>query len=119
MPSVVPLIKLKLDKVRHLRLDLNAMVAYERVSGKKIESFGLDSSMEEVLYLLWACLLHEDKELTVEEVGSTVHAGNLKEIDASLSQAFRVAMPEETDSPKKPRRSSGSRSGPSDATISP
>ena len=119
MPSVVPLIKVKLDKVRHLRLDLNAMVAYERVSGKKIESFGPDSSMEEVLYLLWACLLHENKDLAVEEVGSIVHAGNIGEVADSLAQAFRVAMPEVTDSPKNRRRSSGSASGPSDATISP
>ena len=117
MPSVVPLIKVKLDKVRHLRLDLNAMVAYERVSGKNIGNFSDNASAETILYLLWACLLHEDKELTTEAVGAMVHGGNIGEISEALTKALEVAQPE--SDPKNARRSSGSSSGPSDATISP
>jgi len=94
MPSVVPLVKIKLDKVRHLRLDLNAMVAYEHSSGKSIAEFRDNPSAESIRCLLWACLLHEDKELTTEAVGAMVHGGNITEISGALNKALEVAQPE-------------------------
>lgn len=100
MSNLVPLVKIKLDKVRHLRLDLNAMVAYEHASGKSITAFGANPSGEQILHLLWACLLHEDKELTVDAVGAMVHAGNLAEVSDALIKTFGVARPSGEGNPK-------------------
>ena len=94
MSNLVPLVKIKLDKVRHLRLDLNAMVAYEQASGESISTVGLNPSIEQIRCLLWACLLHEDKELTPEAVGAMVHAGNFVEIAETLTKTFEVVKPE-------------------------
>lgn len=119
MPNLVPLVEIDLDKPRHLRLDLNAMCEFERVSGKSIAEIG--NSLRDIRIMLWAALVHEDPDLTEEGVGSFIHAGNLSLVNAALSQAFMVAMPEPVPGvapPKNRRRSTGSNSGPSGATTS-
>lgn len=93
MPSIVPLVKIKLDKVRHLRLDLNAMVAYERASGESISLLGANMSMAQIRILLWACLLHEDEDLTLADVGGMVYAGNLAEVSEAVAKTANVAQP--------------------------
>ncbi len=118
MPNLVPLVEIDLDKPRHLRLDLNAMCEFERVSGKSIAEIG--NSLRDIRIMLWAALIHEDADLTEEGVGALIHAGNLPLVNAALSQAFAVAVPEPTGAPapKNRSRSTGSRSGPSGDTTS-
>ena len=108
MSNIVPVVEVELDRVRHLRCDLNAMVAYERASGRRMETMGGNPSMEDVLILLWACLIHEDRELTVEAVGGMVHAGNLAEVSDKLAGLARASVPEGTSTSKNRRRSPGS-----------
>lgn len=72
-------VPIALDKPRSLKLTLNAMIKIEKRIGRQLAQLG-EPSMEEVLVLLWACLLHEDKDLTPEAVGDMVHAGNLSEV---------------------------------------
>ena len=108
MSNIVPVVEVELDKTRHLRCDLNAMVAYERASSRKMEAMGGNPSMEDVLILLWACLIHEDKELTIETVGTMVHAGNLAEVSDKLAQTAQASMPAGDSQPKNRRRSPGS-----------
>lgn len=107
MSNIVPTVEVELDKVRHLRCDLNAMVAYERASGRSMAAVGTEPSMGDILTLLWACLLHEDKELTIEAVGTMVHAGNLAEVSDKLAQVLQASVPEGDSQPKNRRRSPG------------
>lgn len=100
MSNLVPSVKIKLDKVRHLRFDLNAMVSCERASGKSLKAFEENLPMEQLLYLLWACLLHEDKELTLDYVGAMVHPGNMDEVTDAINKAYDASQPEVKDDPK-------------------
>jgi len=97
MPDKVrPEISLTLDKERHLLMDLNAMVAFEDATGKNIMQ-GLDAdsmTARDFRALLWACLLHEDEALKIEDVGKMIHAGNMGELTEKVAQAWEVASPE-------------------------
>lgn len=100
MPDKVkPAIPIKLDKERHLLMDLNAMVSFEDATGKNIMQ-GLDASSmtaKDFRALLWACLLHEDETLKIEDVGKMIHAGNMGELSEKIAQAWEVASPEGGD----------------------
>ncbi|AMU86679.1 hypothetical protein [Dehalococcoides mccartyi] len=94
MPDIVKNIPITLDKVRNLRLDLNAMVLFEEATGKSVFKIGADMSARDIRALLWACLRHEDKNLTVEAVGQMVTPENIPDLSAQLIEAFNTAMPE-------------------------
>lgn len=86
-------------KERHLKLDLNAMASFEEATGKSV--FALDVSQlgaKDLRALLWACLLHEDKKLTPEEVGSWITLENMQDVAAGISAAFAAAMPAKPES---------------------
>ena len=92
-----PGVKITLDKERTLRLDLNAMVAFEEATGKSLmdgKFHGSDMTPKDLRAMLWACLLHEDESVTLKEIGSWVTVTNLMEVTGKLNEAFDVAMPE-------------------------
>lgn len=92
-----PEIPIILDKQRHLLLDLNAMVAFEEVTGKNMMQ-GLDAAKmtaKDFRAFLWASLLHDDKSLTLQDVGAMIHTGNMEDITNRLLEAWNVSMPEE------------------------
>lgn len=91
-------VKVKLDKERTLRLDLNAMVRFEQASGKSLlkQSTWDTLSIADIRSLLWACLLHEDPELTVEQVGSMIHPGNMVQVFGEIQRVWQLSAPEPT-----------------------
>ena len=97
MPNKVkPGIPITLDKERHLLMDLNAMVSFEDATGKNIMQ-GIDPdsmTAKDFRALLWACLLHEDETLKLEDVGKMIHTGNMSELSEKIAQAWEVASPE-------------------------
>ena len=87
----VPII---LDKERHLKLTLGAMVKFKQVTGKDLLK-GFDTlGSEEVQALLWACLVHEDKTLTLDQVGDMVSLSNIPAIAEAIARAWSTAIPE-------------------------
>ena len=110
MNKAKPLVSITLDRKRNLLLDLNAMVSFEEATGKNLlQGITPDNlSAKDLRGLLWACLLHEDKELTLEKVGEMVHSGNMESIATKLSSAWEVAMPEgDKDAPLAPKSPPG------------
>ena len=99
MPDKVkPEVSITLDKERHLLMNLNAMVAFEEATGKNIMQ-GIDANSmtaKDFRALLWACLLHEDESLKIEDVGKMIHTGNMNELTEKMLQAWELASPEET-----------------------
>lgn len=96
MSKINPAVTIMLDKERHMLLNLNAMCAFEEVTGESLFR-GVDPEKmgaKELRALLWACLIHEDENLTLEQVGSWIDTGNMAEIAESITQAFQNAMPE-------------------------
>ena len=95
MNKVKPEVKITLDKERTLKLDLNAMVAYEENTGKSLFSFQSGKmTAKDLRSLLWVCLIHEDKDLTVEQVGAFITLENMADVSEKVGQAFNLAVPE-------------------------
>lgn len=97
MNKANPGVKVVLDKERVLKLDLNAMAAFEEATGKSLMDGSFQSSnmsIRDVRAMLWACLIHEDDALTEKQVGSWVDMTNMLEVASKLNEAFEVAIPE-------------------------
>lgn len=80
-----------LDKPRSLRFDLNAMAAYEETTGKSAFAIGDNISATSIRALLWACLIHEDDTLTIEQVGRLIHTGNMQEITTKINKLVQTS----------------------------
>ena len=96
MADLVPIISIDLDKKRNLRFDLNAMITFEEISGKSIGEV-LDNKQMDLKMLralLFACLAWEDKELTLEDVGSFINLPKLGIISTQLRDGMARAMPQ-------------------------
>lgn len=90
-----PMIELELDKKRRLLLNFNAMALFEEQTGKNILASDVmeNPSARDIRALLWACLVHEDPELTVEQVGAMIHMGNIRDISQAIAAAWKKALP--------------------------
>ena len=88
-------VKLKLDKERSLRYNLNALALIEERYGdiQKAVVEAQNGKVTIVRTLLWAGLVHEDKDLTEEQVGEMVDISDLERVATAISQAFSAAMP--------------------------
>lgn len=80
---------INLDKERHLKFDLNALVLIEELSGINLAELGEKVSMKLMKVILYAGLKWEDKDLTPDEVGSLITMDNLKEVSGAIGQAFK------------------------------
>ena len=121
MANVIPLIEVELDKVRHFRFDLNALASIEEKTGQSLLN-GFDMAklkMNDLRAFVWGGLIHEDAALTVEQVGSLIHMGNLADVSEKLREAFGVSAPppSEDDAPASDSPVPGSTSGQSGATT--
>lgn len=110
--KVNPAVPIMLDKKRHLLLDLNAMVVFQEETGNNLfdsevaDRLSKSLSPRDLRALLWSCLIHEDESLTLKQVGSWLHSGNMEDIAGKLLIAWNTAMPEggKNDAPLVPRR---------------
>jgi len=86
-----------LDKERHLKYDLNAFARLEDLYGSITAVFDAlqSGSARAVRDLLWAGLVHEDKELKPEDVGAWVGFAGIKELTELIMEATQIALPEE------------------------
>lgn len=82
-------------KVRNLRFDFNALAIIEEKLGKSTLSGEIFVNLRasDLRWFLWGGLVHEDPNLTCEEVGSWIHLGNLAVITEGIAKAFSAAMP--------------------------
>lgn len=92
---------------RTIKFTLNAMAELEDRYGSVDEAFKqLDNnSIKAVRCILWAGLIHEDPDLTEQQVGNLIDIQYMQELMASLGEAFDADIPEpeklpETAEPK-------------------
>lgn len=97
--SPVKEIPIELDKQRHMRMDWNAMYLAEESISKRspgkwvsIQSFTdlTKVSVADIRSLIWASLVHEDKDLTEWDVGRMIHAGNQEYVCECLVKAMEA-----------------------------
>ncbi len=81
-----PFVKVVLDKERNLKLDLNAIEAFEKESGSTLADLGEGMNTTTLKHLIWASLLHEDPDITPRDVGGLVHIGNIGRLKSALEE---------------------------------
>ena len=81
---------------RTIKFTLNAMAELEDRYGSVEEAFKqLDNnSIKAVRCILWAGLIHEDPDLTEQQVGNLIDIQYMQELMTSLGEAFDADMPE-------------------------
>lgn len=84
-----------LDKERHLRLTMRGMLAFEEKTGINIfKGFDFSNiSLKDFTALLWACLLHEDKELKFDDFTDLVDLSNLTPLAEAVTQCIVESVP--------------------------
>lgn len=87
-----PSVLIELDKPRNIRLDTNAIALVEEVLDKPIDEFGTRFGVREIRAVLWAGLLHEDKSLTLEDVGNLIDLVDPKYVGAQVGKAMRLSF---------------------------
>jgi hypothetical protein len=82
-------VKVTLDKERTLKFTLNSLV-YAEENGVDIQNMSKNGSvkLKDLRTLLFAGLMHEDKELTAEAVGELIDVQELAPISEALNKAF-------------------------------
>lgn len=91
MGKTKKIVAVMLDKERHLKFNLNALIMAEKITGKKLSEMGEDKAefgLEFLRAMLYAGLIHEDKELTLEEVGDMIDMDNMEEVTEKLGEAM-------------------------------
>lgn len=96
-------------KTRHIRYTFNALVTLEDELGIPISEIGEimsgSVSLKNLRRLIWAGLIHEDKDLTQEEVGEFLSLADITEIADKLARAFEAALPSGEDNQKNEQSS--------------
>lgn len=82
-------VKITLDKERNIYFDLNALVRLEEL-GVDVATLGNGVKMSQIRAILFAGLMHEDKELTLEEVGALVTMENMSEVSEAIGKAMQA-----------------------------
>lgn len=81
-------ITLELDRVRTLKFTLNSLEIIEDLTGQSLDKIGQSMNMKTLKALLFAGLVHEDKELTPEQIGDMIEVGDLERVSQALSEAL-------------------------------
>lgn len=105
MPELYELVKVTLDKERHLRLTLKGMLEFEKLTGKNLMK-GIkfkDLTFEDLTVMLWASLIDEDRELKYDDVLDMVDFNNLTVVMDALMECISQSLP------KAPKAEEGDR----------
>jgi hypothetical protein len=92
MPKVLQPIWIDLDKSRSLVLDWNALSVIEAETGESTFSarFWQRMGAKKVRAVLWAALLHETPDITIEQVGNLLDLDNLNMVVCKLAETFNA-----------------------------
>jgi len=82
------LVKINLDKERHLKFTLNTLIEVEESLGYSLADMGDKVSIKAIRTLLTAGLRHEDKGITEEFVGEFISMDNMAEVQDALGAAM-------------------------------
>lgn len=80
-----------LDKERTLAYPIFALIRLKREQGVELKDLQDDDKsqdLEVILSVIWAGLIHEDKDLTVEQVGYMVDLSDIPDISEKMGRIF-------------------------------
>lgn len=82
-------VEIQLDKKRTLRYTLNALAELEDRLGVSVsELANVAMGMKQIRAFLWTGLLHEDPDITEQEVGNLVDFENMEYVSKKITEAF-------------------------------
>lgn len=73
---------------RHLHYNLNSLEIIEDLTGSTLDKVTKNLTMKTLKVLVYAGLIHEDKDLTVEAVGEMIGFGDIQAVSEAIGQAF-------------------------------
>ncbi len=87
-------VAITLDRPRTLRYGMNALAKIEDLTGKSLLAFDLNNvGVKDLLVIIYCGLCHEDKNLTIEQVGDLIDEySTISEIAEKLGEALTVAF---------------------------
>ena len=88
-------VTIHLDKARNLRYGIKALALLEKALNKPLAKINMDElTIEEIVTFLWAGLVHEDKELTPEELLDVLDKNNvdLTYIANKITEALELSF---------------------------
>lgn len=85
---------IKLDKVRNFRYGMKAISLIEKKFKKPISKIDMENlTMEETAVMIWAGLVHEDRDLTPDTVMDLVDEySNVQIVMEAMGEAFQGAF---------------------------
>jgi hypothetical protein len=93
-----PMVTIQLGgKERHLLITMNSLIAIEEKTGRNVLEGDIipeKMALKDVRLLVWAGLLHEEPNLTLEEAGAMIRLDSLATLAAALGTAIKAALPE-------------------------
>lgn len=84
-------VAIMLDKERNLRFPIMSLIKLKKVHGIELKDLSdkeKAQDMETILAVIWAGLIHEDTELTMDELGFMIDIADLPTISEKLSEVF-------------------------------
>lgn len=88
-------VTIELDRIRNLRLGINAICMIEDLTDKPIAKLMDQASLREIRVILYCGLAHEDRELTLDRVGELMEDYDLNMIANKIKEAFELAFPDQ------------------------
>lgn len=86
-------VEIVLDKIRIFRFKNNALVNLEDKLGHSISKINPDDvGIGFIRKMVWAALLHELPNLTLDEAGELMDYSNFQHISERVMEAFRLAL---------------------------
>jgi len=92
--KTIAVVDIELDKPRKLKYTNGALRKFEEKTGKnalKIKPEEFNGYMAEIL---WCGLLHEDKDITVDNIDEMIGPSNMYYVMSKITEAWGMAMPE-------------------------
>ena len=85
---------IQLDKMRNFRYGMKAISLIEKKLGKPIGKIDLENlTMEDAAAMIWAGLVHEDKDLTPEKIMDLVDEySDVQTVLTAMGEAFQGAF---------------------------
>lgn len=86
-------VEIMLDKKRHLAYPVYALIKLKKEYGielKDLQDKDKAEDLETILAVVWAGLIHEDKSLTMEELGFMLDITQLPEISQKIAEVFEA-----------------------------
>lgn len=107
MPSpLAPRVEIELDQPRHLVFDFNAIRTMEKETGRNMlkPNAWADLSASDIVVFIWACLKHEDPQLTIDQVGAMIHSGNMAYVLERVTAITGQSVPKGDGATGNPRK---------------